>query len=137
MRTSFIIAAIVATPVMCLTACGADTPVKPVKGTVKEIEYEPAKVKASKKPITVHTCTTPRARKTGKKTYTPKPTCTTKSTGRYATAKATVKAACYEIEIRLADGSERDICDEAAYHVLMPGDRYSSTANYHGRKWVR
>lgn len=137
MRTSLLIASAIAAPALLLTACGTPTAPKPLKGTVQEIEYEPAKTKVKKTPVTVTTCSTPPAKKVGKKTTRPHRVCTTTKTGRYVNKTITVKPECYELDIVLKDGTETEICNEAAYRALSPGDRYSSAVNYSTWKALR
>jgi hypothetical protein len=124
MRTSLVIAALIAAPVLLITACGADTHTRPVKGTVIEKEYEPAKTKKTNKPVKERVCTV----KKGKRT------CTTVTTGSI-TATATTKPECYELDIR-ADytGKEIEVCDKAAYNALGAGDRYNSAVDYSRKK---
>lgn len=130
MRISVIAAALIATPVLLLTACGNTAYVKPLKGTVIEKEYEPAKTKKVKVPVHTTTCSKPRKVKVNGKTTTKK-NCTTKTTTR--TRTRTIKKECYELDIRLANGKETEVCDEYAYYALMPGDPYTSSSGYSKR----
>lgn len=126
MRTSLLIASLIAAPVLLITACGPNA--APTKGTVVEKEYEAAKTKTQHTPITRQTCTTSRVKGKSRRT------CTNVKTGRYKTSTATVKHECYELDIRQANGDVTEICDRAAYYALNVGDRYSSAINYSTKK---
>jgi len=132
MRISLAITALLTTPVLLLTACGTDgTYVKPLKGTVIEKEYEPAKTKKTKVPVTRRICaTTPAKVKKNGKTTKNKRTCTSAATGRTRTVTTTVRKECYELDIRLPNGTETEVCDKYAFYALIPGDRYSSAVDY-------
>lgn len=125
MRISILAAAVIAAPVLLLTACGNTPQAKPVKGTVIEKEYEPAKTKKQKVATTTKNCVT--------KTVKGKRKSVCKTTHGYKTKTVTVKKECYEVDIRLTNGHETEICDRYAYYVLKPGDRYSSAIDYSKR----
>lgn len=133
MRTSLVVASLIAAPVLLITACGANIPAHVIKGTVIEKEYEPSKKKTKRVAVKERVCTTPKAKKNGKKL---RATCTSRSTGKY-TNSTTITKACYEIDIRLADGTETEVCDKYAYYVLIPGDHYSSAVDYSKKKRAR
>ena len=109
MRTSILLTAVLTAPLLAIVACSPTATQKPLKGTVTEKDYKPAKTK--------ETC--PAA--TGKKKTAKKKKCST----------VTVKEACYQLEI-LSDytGEETEICDRAAYNALGEGDPYNSDVNY-------
>ena len=105
MRFSFTLAACVGAAAL-LTVTGCQAP-EPVKGTVVEKEHHAAKLGSEK-------CGWKNS--SGKRKWS----C---STSGY-------KPECYELEIRLKDGSETDVCDKAAYLVLNVEDPYDSTQDY-------
>jgi hypothetical protein len=127
MRTSLAISALIATPVLLLTACGTHTTTShPVRGTVIEKEYEPAKTKTKRVAVKGRSCKT----KTNRLTKKTKTTCKNVTTG-YRRKTITIKKECYEVEIRVdRTGRELDLCDKGAYYALRVGDRYSSAINY-------
>lgn len=125
MRTSLAITALITAPLFFTVACtdGSHTaPAKAaaVKGTVVDKEYGPAKKKTTKEPVKTRVCSSGRE---GKKT------CRTVVV-RYRTVTRIVEKECYELEIRLADGSTTEVCNKAAYDVLNVTDRYSSAIDY-------
>lgn len=137
MRISLALAALLTTPVLLLTACSSGgTYVKPLKGTVVEKKYEPAKTKKTQVPVTRRICaTTPAKMKKNGKTTKAKRTCTSAATGHTRTVTTTVRKECYELGIRLPNGKETEVCDKYAFYALIVGDTYSSAKDY--RKQVR
>lgn len=126
MRTSLAIATLIAAPVLLLAACSA--PADPLKGTVQEIEHEPAVTKTQKRDIVTTVCTKPPGTTVNR--------CKDTKTGT-APVVITAKPECYELEIKLLDGSTKDICNEAAYRTLNVGDAYDSSIDYSTRETVR
>lgn len=123
MRISIVAAAVIAAPVLLLTACGAPTHATSVKGTVIGKEYEPAKTKKKLVPVTSSSCTTKKAKGKTKRV------CATATTG-HKTVNVLARKECYELDIRLANGNETEVCDRDAYYALSVHDTYSSTKDY-------
>lgn len=126
MRTSLVLTALIAAPLLLVTACGSVTPAKPVKGTVFEMEYEPAKMTQAKTPVKERVCTFKKGKRSCKKVTTGTSVVTT-----------TIKKECYEIDVRMPNGDETEVCDKAAYNVLSPGDTYNSAVDYTKKKAKR
>jgi hypothetical protein len=137
MRNSLAIAALVASPVLLLTACSSDNHPAFIKGTVKEMEYDAPTVKATRIPVTNRVCTTPKPVKVSRRSSTPRPSCTNKATGKFHTSHVTIKGECYELDILLKDGTVTEVCDEAAYRALNLGDHYNQATNYSTWKQLR
>lgn len=127
MRISIACAALIAAPVLLLTACGSNAQSAAIRGTVADKEYEPAKTKKIKVAVHTTTCSKPKKVKVDGK-ITTKKNCTTKTT--YKTRTKTVKKECYELDIRLSNGTETEVCDQAAFYALIPDDPYNSTTDY-------
>lgn len=103
MRISIALITLITAPAM-LVAC-ASTPDEPVRGTVVEKEFEPAR----------HCPTTSAKNKQKRKTHKP----------------CTPRRECYELDILLDyNGQIVEICDRAAYLTLDVEDRYSSDVDY-------
>lgn len=105
MRITTVLTALIAAPLLAVVACSPTHHQAPVKGTVAEKEYEPAKHCPKQ------------SRHKGKKT-TFKKSCT-------------AHRECYELDIRTSvTGEETEVCDKAAYYLLVPGDPYNSAVDY-------